>query len=261
MTPPVAVDARPDVRQPPEPGADARSDVAGDVPHDVAIKADAGLKADALSNDGARTDAKPDSTKPDMNAGTDSGAGFDSTEAGASETGPFEADASDGIGAVLAATGDLVIDELLINPAGTDTNREWIEIANVSSVTLDLHQLHVDDAASDVAVDAGLLAPGGLLVLGQSLDPTKNGGAPIAFSFGNVISLNNGGDSVSLCLGPCTSGVLLDQVIWTGDLGAAYDGHAAIVGPVAGLFCPADQPYGDAGSFGSPGAVNPPCAP
>jgi len=28
-----------------------------------------------------------------------------------------------------------------------------------------------------------------------------------------------------------------------------------------GLFCPADQPYGDGGSFGSPGAVNPPCPP
>ena len=96
-------------------------------------------------------------------------------------------------------------------------------------------------------------------MLGQSLDPTKNGGAPIAFSFGNVISLNNGGDSISICLGPCATGVVLDQVVWTADLGAAYDGHAAIVGATPGLFCPADQPFGDAGSFGSPGAVNPPC--
>jgi hypothetical protein len=91
------------------------------------------------------------------------------------------------------------------------------------------------------------------------MDPTKNGGAPIALSFGNVISLNNGGDSISICLGPCATGVMLDQVVWTADLGAAFDGHAAIVGVAPGLFCPADQPFGDAGSFGSPGQANPPC--
>jgi hypothetical protein len=147
----------------------------------------------------------------------------------------------------------------LINPAGADTNREWIEIANTTSFTLDLRQLHVADAASDVAVDAGLLAPGSLLVLGQSLDLAKNGGAPIAVSFGNVISLNNGGDSISICLGPCASGVVLDQVVWTTDLGAAFDGHAAVVGTTPGQFCPADQPFGDAGGFGTPGAPNPPC--
>jgi hypothetical protein len=155
--------------------------------------------------------------------------------------------------------GDLVIDELLINPAGTDTNREWIEVLNASSFTLDLHLLHIADTAGDVGLDAGLLAPGGILVFGQSLDPTKNGGAPVSFSFGNVVSLNNGGDSISICLGDCATGLILDQVVWTVDLGAAYDGHAAVVGPSPGRFCPADQPFGTAASFGSPGAPNPPC--
>jgi hypothetical protein len=248
-TPPVTVDARPDLRQPLEPATDARNDVVADAVRDVAVKTDAAAKADAPSNDVARTDAKIDTS-----ARGDSTGSFDTTDSGASEVG-----ASDGLAATLPAAGDLVVDELLINPAGTDTNREWIEIANVSTDTLDLHQLHVADAASDVAVDAGVLAPGALLVLGQSLDPTKNGGAPIAFSFGNVISLNNGGDSISICLGPCATGVVLDQVVWTADLGTAFDGHAEIVGSVPGLFCAADQPFGDAGSFGSPGEPNPPC--
>jgi hypothetical protein len=253
-SPPVAVDARPDVRQPVEAATDAHNDIGGDALRDAAVKTDTGVKSDALSNDGARADAKLDTMKSDTNAGSDSDAGFDAIESDAFETG-----ATDGTSAILPAAGELIIDELLINPAGTDTNREWIEIANVSTATLDLHQLHVADAASDVAVDAGVLAPGGLLVLGQSLDPTKNGGAPIAFSFGNAISLNNGGDSISICLGPCATGVMLDQVVWTADLGAAFDGHAAIVGSPPGLFCPADQPFGDAGSFGSPGEANPPC--
>jgi hypothetical protein len=248
-TPPATVDARPDVRQPVEPAADARTDIVVDAVRDATVKTDAAPRADAPSTDVSRADAKADA-----NTGRDSDGTFGASDTGASETGT-----SDAIPAALPAAGDLIVDELLINPAGTDTNREWIEIANLSAATLDLHQLHVADAASDVAVDAGVLAPGGLLVLGQSLDSTKNGGAPIAFSFGNVISLNNGGDSISLCLGPCTAGVVLDQVSWTADLGAAYDGHAAIVGSVPGLFCPADQPFGDADSFGSPGAVNPPC--
>jgi hypothetical protein len=255
---PVTIDARPDVRQPAEPAVDAHGDVPGDMARDTTVKTDAVLKPDAPPNDVARADVKPDTTKADTSVAGDSGP--DSTDEGASEAGASEA-ATEAGAAILPTAGDLVIDELLINPAGTDTSREWIEVVNVSTATLDLHQLHVADTASDVAIDAGVLAPGGLMVLGQSLDPTKNGGAPIAVSFGNVISLNNGGDSISVCLGPCASGVVLDQVAWTADLGAAYDGHAAIVGVMPGQFCPADQPFGDAGSFGGPGMVNPPCSP
>ena len=257
--PPVTVDARPDVRQPVEPAADARSEAGGDATRDAAMKADMVLKPDALSSDVPGADAKPETMKTDTNATSTGDVNLDAPGAVPSDAAPSEAGAADGIFATLPAAGDIVIDELLINPAGTDTSREWIEIVNVSRATLDLRQLHVADAASDVAVDAGVLAPGGLLVLGQSLDPTKNGGAPIALSFGNVISLNNGGDSISICLGPCATGVGLDQVVWTADLGAAFDGHAAIVGVAPGLFCPADQPFGDAGSFGSPGQANPPC--
>jgi hypothetical protein len=146
----------------------------------------------------------------------------------------------------------------LVNPAGTDTSREWIEIANTTELALDLRQLHVADAAKDVAVDAGLLVPHGILVLGQSVDPAKNGGAPVAIAYGSAISLNNDGDTIAVCLGPCASGQVLDRVAWEKDLGATYDGHAAIVTPGSGALCPAQDSFGDAGSFGSPGAPNPP---
>src|SRR5436309_3170806 len=60
-TPPsVTVDARPDVRQPVEPAADARSEVGGDATHDAAMKADTGLKPDALASDVPGADAKPE---------------------------------------------------------------------------------------------------------------------------------------------------------------------------------------------------------
>ena len=230
---------------------DARGDVSGDAPGDTRGDAKADARADAGAVD--TTQRRDSASIADADADADADAGIDP---------------ADGPTGVVPTAGDLVIDEILINPAGTDTNREWIEVVNRSAFTLDLHLLHVADAANDIAIDAGLLAPGGLLVLGQSLDPTKNGGAPISFSFSNVISLNNAGDSIALCLGPCADGLLLSRVTWTADPGAAYDGHAANVldpgaaaDPDAGadLFCPANQPFGTAGSFGTPGAPNPPC--
>ena len=194
-------------------------------------------------------------------------------EADADDVAADVADASADVPGRPPGPGDLRITELLINPAGTDTNREWIEVVNLSDATVDLHSLTVADAASEVAVDAGLLAPGAILVLGQSLDPARNGGAPVAVSVGNVISLNNGGDLIRLCLGPCAGGVVIAEVSWAANLGPAFDGHAAVVGTGPGpsdsggevdgagaiVFCPADQPFGTAGSFGRPGLPDPPC--
>jgi hypothetical protein len=226
-------EARSDGRAPapaPAPGADAAS---------------AELAAEGRgAGDGAGGGDAPD--PPGGDAGQDAGGG--------------DVVAYDGKPPVQPRAGELAIVELLVNPAGTDTNREWVEVVNSTALALDLRTLHVADAANEIAVDAGILAPEGLLVLGQSTDAAKNGGAPVGFSFGNTISLNNGGDSISLCLGPCADGVVLAAVSWGADLGAAaYDGHAAMVVPGGGGFCPADQPFGTAGSFGTPGAPNPPC--
>jgi hypothetical protein len=175
--------------------------------------------------------------------------------------------------------GELRITELLINPAGTDTGREWIEIQNVTGRALDLSRLHLADRLNDAAVDWGLAAPrletGACAVLVQSADPTKNGGIAVTGgggsgrggsglsaatlgSFGTRVSLNNDMDTISLCVGPCGSGTAIDRVEWDSNLGADYDGHALSRDERGGV-CPATQPFGDAGSFGTPGAPNPPC--
>jgi hypothetical protein len=212
--------------------------------------ADASMRETADSSPATDASARPDSPRP--------------PDAPADAHADADADAD----AHAPAPGDLQITELLINPAGTDTNREWIEVVNLSAAPLDLHLLTVADSANEVAVDAGVLAPGAILVLGQSLDPLRNGGAPVGFSFGNVISLNNGGDTIRLCLGPCAGGAVIAEVGWSADLGPAFDGHAAVVGASPGgddggadaiVFCPADQAFGTAGSFGRPGWPDPPC--
>src|SRR5262249_28080355 len=78
------------------------------------------------------------------------------------------------------AVGEVVIVAALANPSGLDAGREWIEIASRSAEPLDLSGLHVADAAADVAVPAGVIDPGGRLVLGQSADTGKNGGVVVA---------------------------------------------------------------------------------
>jgi len=180
--------------------------------------------------------------------------------------------------------GELRITELLINPAGTDTGREWIEIQNASGRALDLSRLHLADRLNDAAVDWGLAVPrldiGACAVLLQSADPTKNGGiavtgagvglgagagaggggpsATVLGSFGTRVSLNNDMDTISLCVGPCGAGTQVDRVEWDSSLGPDYDGHA-LSRDERGRVCPATEQFGDAGSFGTPGAPNPLC--
>ena len=154
--------------------------------------------------------------------------------------------------------GEVIIDEVLVNPAGDDLGREWIEIANLGADWLDLSGLHLANASVDLAVAAGSIAPGGLRLYGQSADPTKNGGAPVEVAYGTKLILNNADGQVSICVGVCASGVVLDKVSW-GTLGDAYTGHALVVDPGSRRICAASTPFGTAASFGTPGAPNPPC--
>ncbi len=161
-------------------------------------------------------------------------------------------------GARAPRPGEIAIDELLVNPTGDDLGREWIELENRASEPLDLSQLHLATASTDVAVAAGLLAPGALLLLGQSSDPAKNGGAPVAIAYNAKLILVNANGQLSICVGACASGVVIDAVFW-GVLSDDQTGHALIVDPATRALCPASAPFGTSGDFGTPGAPNPPC--
>jgi hypothetical protein len=212
-----------------------RSDAGADVP-----PADAGA-------DVPRGDAAADVPR------SDAGADVSPADAAMNEAAP-EAPRSR-----LPRAGDVVIDELLVDPTGNDLGHEWIEIANVTSDGLDLATLHVSDGDTDVAIDAGLLPPGARLVLGQSLDRAHNGDVPVDRVYGTRLALNNGADRIALCLDACAGGLELDAFAWTMAWGEAYVGHAIVVSTATGATCPATEPYGTGGNFGSPGRPNPPC--
>jgi len=157
------------------------------------------------------------------------------------------------------AAGDVALVEVLVDPAGSDLGREWVELQNLGDDELDLSGLHLSDGTTDVAVDGGRLAARAIVVLGQSADPAHNGGAPVDRAYGTRLQLNNDADSVAICVGACAGGLVLDRFAWDRTLGAAYKGHAVVIDRAAGKICPATAPFGTEGSFGTPGAPNPPC--
>jgi hypothetical protein len=154
--------------------------------------------------------------------------------------------------------GEIVIDEILVNPTGDDLGREWVELTNLAAEPLDLSQLHLATASTDVAVMAGTIAAGALLLLGQSSDPSKNGGAPVAVAYGTKLILVNASGQLSLCLGVCATGLVVDAITWP-TLDEGYTGHALVIDPASKAVCPAGTPFGTGGSFGTPGAPNPSC--
>src|SRR4051812_26875138 len=63
-----------------------------------------------------------------------------------------EAAASDGPAVPVARAGEISIDEILIDPAGNDLGREWVEVRNVTDHAVGLGALHLSDGTTDVAV-------------------------------------------------------------------------------------------------------------
>jgi hypothetical protein len=194
---------------------------------------------------------------PDAAAGEDAS----SADARARDAGGDAADAAPDAGRPPPPrAGDLFIDEVLVNPAGDDLGREWIELTSRAAGPLDLAGLHLATATTDVAVNAGVLPSGGIALLVQSADAAKNGGLPPAgIAYGTRLILPNANGTLSVCLGACSDGVLLDTLRW-GALDDGFTGHALTIDPSSGELCPAQTPFGSAGSFGTPGAANPGCA-
>jgi hypothetical protein len=206
---------------------------------------------------GAETPARPDGGIADARAAEREG-GVPSTDA--RTTADARPDAGEVTSGVRAPRpGEIIIDELLVDPAGNDLGHEWIEILNVSGEPLDLAALHLSDGEADVALSAGVLPSGGLLVLGQSADRSHNGDAPVDVAYGTRLMLRNGAGHVAICLGACAGGVTLDELDWQVEWGDAYAGRAVVI-ERGGVTCPASEPYGAGGNFGTPGAANPPCA-
>lgn len=105
-------------------------------------------------------------------------------------------------GGMVPTPGDLVITEIMQNPAFVDdTFAEYVELYNASSNTLDLNGLVLrDDGADSHTIANGgalLVAPGEYIVLGRNANTAMNGGIAVDYQYASF-QLGNGDDEVVL---------------------------------------------------------------
>ena len=117
--------------------------------------------------------------------------------------------------------GNLLITELMVNPSGGDTDREWIELTNLTNQRLRLAGLRLYDCPSndcsnltgfsfDETCSFGPSTTLGTSVYDYTIGPNQRivvtevqqgaGGInfPVGIACGNKINLNNGGDSIAI---------------------------------------------------------------
>jgi hypothetical protein len=170
---------------------------------------------------------------------------------------------------VKPAAGQLVITEVMANPAGPDATLEWFEVTNTAATAFDLNDLGLDRVGDtrppDVirATTCEPLAPGGYAVFAHTADPAMNGLLPpIAGTFGFAIvagSATTPGD-----LRVLDGATVLDAITWTKAPSSASSqldpGATTVTGnDDPAKLCAATTPYGDQTNLGTPGAANLAC--
>ncbi len=166
--------------------------------------------------------------------------------------------------AVAPATGDLVITEIMADPAKVaDSAGEWIEVLLTKDVDLNGLQLWTDAGTKTTLSGTDCLRPGlgAYVVFAKSADGTLNGGLPaVAGVFGFSLA-NTGAHTVSVGY----AGATLDTAAYSGSTaGASWQLSSTKLdttsNDTATNFCAtlAGTSYG-LGDLGSPGAANGTC--
>ncbi|NNE07933.1 MAG: lamin tail domain-containing protein, partial [Gemmatimonadetes bacterium] len=166
-------------------------------------------------------------------------------------------------GARAAAPGDVVITEIMQNPAAvSDANGEWIELYNSTGSPIDIEGWTIGDGdAENHTIQAGgssVIPANGFYVMGRFSDVTQNGGVTLDYPYTGM-TLGNGADAVVLKEGGATidSVGYDDGVTFPDPSGASME----LVDPAADNSVGGNweenltDPYGD-GDYGTPGAAN-----
>ena len=148
-------------------------------------------------------------------------------------------------------TGNVIVNEVMLNEPGTDTNGEFVELVNVGTGAVDLSGWTVSDAAlaRHTFPSGTTLAAGGVLVVfgGAAGIPAGTPGA-VAASTG-ALGLSNSGDTVTL---KNADGTAVDTAALGSSLGGA-DGVSANRSPDASAGAAFVLHTGVSGLTSSPG--------
>jgi hypothetical protein len=128
----------------------------------------------------------------------------------------------------------LVINEVLVNPANFNTSPdatgEWFELYNAGTRKVNLQNLVIADSAASGRrpyhrITASLEVPaGGYVVLGNTTNTTSNGGVPVDYAYGSLLSLANSLDAVKIARVYGTDTLTIDRTQYASAATSAQDG-------------------------------------
>lgn len=160
--------------------------------------------------------------------------------------------------------GAIIITEILQNPDGTDTNKEYFEVYNTTATPIDMMGWIISDAGSDsfTVETSVIIAPNSYAVFANEGDAALNGGITnVAYEYDGM-ALANGDDEIILS---CT-GTVIDQVFYDGgaefpdpdgaSMELAIDALNSTDNDLGSNWGTATSTYGDGTDMGTPGAPN-----
>lgn len=113
-----------------------------------------------------------------------------------------------------AVTHQIVVNEMMPDPFGSDSNQEWVELHNPTSQPVDINGWQIRDCGTQAFTLTGpnmVIPPGGYFVVGMDNNPTTNGGIPVDLAYGQGFYLPNTVGAVLLYDGSAFDANLVDQ--------------------------------------------------
>ena len=166
-------------------------------------------------------------------------------------------------------TDALVVNEIMADPFGEDTQREYLELYNATPYVVDLRGWYLADCTGqshEITAQTGVrVQPGRYVVLGPNADPELNGGVPVNYAYGEEFYLPNTVGSVILF---DADGQLVDQVRyemfdpWPHQTGRPIElRHPGRDNNRSENWGLGSVPYGSESGYGTPGFQNEPQQP
>jgi len=165
--------------------------------------------------------------------------------------------------------GDIIITEIMPNPGGTDSDREWFEIYNTTDSPINLNGWILHDAGTnpgtDVIVGDNIIAPHDYFVFCVEADSLTNGGVPEDYDYvygysGTGLALSNTEDNLQI---NAPGDILIDSVHYVfaswpcGDGSSMQLKDVALDNDVVTNWCASVNMWsGSMGDFGTPGAAS-----
>lgn len=131
-------------------------------------------------------------------------------------------------------TRTVVINEIMADPFGDDTNQEWIELYNPSNSPVNLGGWAIRDCGTQLVTLVGpdaVIGPRGYLVVGMSTNRSLNGDVDVDYAYGTAgFYLPNTVGSVILYDGASGQATLVDQARYSrfGDWTSVFQGGRSI---------------------------------